>query len=78
MKKLLLIINIEILGNFIKETNINYNSKESEKDINVNNIEQQNNNILNDEYVYIGCEDGNIKLIKINNESIIKRLLNKC
>ena len=25
---------------------------------------------LKDDYIYVGCEDGNIKLVKINNESI--------
>ena len=25
---------------------------------------------LKDDYIYVGCEDGNIKLVKINNERI--------
>ena len=33
----------------------------------------ENNDLKNlkDDYIYVGCEDGNIKLIKKNNESIV-------
>ena len=36
------------------------------------NIEIDDSKNINDEFIYIGCEDGNIKLVKINNESIFK------
>ena len=26
---------------------------------------------LKDDYIYVGCEDGNIKLVKLKNESIV-------
>ena len=34
------------------------------------NIESNDSKNINDEYIYVGCEDGNIKLVKINNKSI--------
>ena len=35
----------------------------------------ENDNLKNlkDDYIYVGCEDGNIKLVKINNESIVSK-----
>ena len=35
-----------------------------------NIIENKDLNNTKDEFLYIGCEDGNIKLVKINNERI--------
>ena len=34
------------------------------------NNESNNSNNTNEEFIYIGCEDGNIKLVKTTNESI--------
>ena len=34
------------------------------------NIENNDSKKINEEYIYVGCEDGNIKLVKLNNESI--------
>ena len=42
-----------------------------------NNIEINNNlNNIKKEYIYVGCEDGNIKMVKLNNESIFNIFFN--
>ena len=38
------------------------------------NIENNDYKNINDEYIYVGCEDGNIQLVKLNNESIFNIL----
>ena len=44
------------------------------KDFTLEKNESKNINIWND-CIYVGCEDDSIKVIKINTESITKRLL---
>ena len=66
-----------IINNYSKDSNINNNSKIFENNNNSNRVGFKNINLSNNDYIYLGCEDGNIRLIKINNESITNKLLNK-
>ena len=69
--------NEKYINNYNNDSNINDNSKLFENNNNSNSVEFKNINLSNNEYIYLGCEDGNIRLIKISNESITKKLLNK-
>ena len=66
--------NLNSINTFI----INENAKEKSKEYEINNIKiNQSNNIEpNNNYLYIGCEDGTVKLIELTNESKTKKLLN--
>ena len=44
----------------------------------INNVfknDESNDIISNTDYIYIGCEDGNVKLIQLNNKSTVKNLI---
>ena len=53
-----------------KRCEINFDDKKS-----LEKNENNDKNRLENNYIYVGCEDGNIKTIKLSSESVIKRLL---
>ena len=42
---------------------------------NMKNIEKTDINMLNNDLIFLGCEDGHIKIIEIQKESITRKLL---
>ena len=58
----------------LKNKNIEKLNKKRERD-NMENIEKADINILNNDLIFMGCEDGHIKIIEIKKESITRKLL---
>ena len=58
----------------LKNKNIKKLNKKRERD-NMEKIEQNDCNILNNDFIFLGCEDGHIKIIEIEKESITRKLL---
>ena len=62
--------------NEYEEINSNnlFNNNEDDK---INEYIINNNKEINfNNYLYVGCDDGTVKIIEINNDSFIKRLFN--
>lgn len=62
--------------NEYEEINSNnlFNNNEDDK---INEYIINNNKEINfKNYLYVGCDDGTVKIIEINNDSFIKRLFN--
>ena len=58
----------------LKNKNTKKLNKKRERD-NMEKIEKNDCNIPNNDFIFLGCEDGHIKIIEIEKESITRKLL---
>ena len=58
-------------------SNDSFNNNEDDKINEINKYNINNNKEINfNNYLYVGCDDGSVKIIEINNDSFVRRFFN--